>query len=474
MTDSSTPPGLPARRPPPAGPTTTTLVPTDAVRFAAAGARFPDGFVWGAATSSFQIEGARASRAESIWDRFCTQPGAILDASNGDVACGHVERIAEDVDLMSTMGLRAYRFSVSWPRVLPDGGRGQPAAAGLDVYDRLVDHLLGAGIEPYVTLYHWDLPQALEDRGGWPERATAYRFAEYADIVVSHLGDRVKHWATLNEPYCSSYFGYGSGFMAPGRSDVGAQFAAAHHLLLGHGLAMERIRERAPGAEAGIVLNFAPMYPASDDPADGAAAAAEHALFNRWFVEPIAGAGYPIDATADRWSGAELLDGDLDIIATPVDVLGVNYYCRMLIAADRQPVAPRLPVTGMGWEIYPAGLSEIMTWLHEEFGFARYLVTENGAAMDDQPDEHGFVNDQDRIEYLRAHLDEVRRLVGAGLPIDGYFAWSLLDNFEWAFGYTKRFGLIRTDYDTLERIPKASAGWYGCVAAANAVAEPTT
>ena len=428
---------------------------------------FPAGFVWGTATSSFQIEGGRAGRGDSIWDRFCEQAGTIVDGSNGDVACGHVEHAGSDIRMMSALGMGAYRFSIAWPRIIP-GGRGDHAPSGLDFYDRLVDGLLTTGIEPYVTLYHWDLPQELEDDGGWPERATAYRFAEYAEVIASHLGDRVKHWATLNEPYCSAHFGYGTGTMAPGRRDSAAEFAAAHHLLLGHGLAVDRIRDRVPDAEVGIVLNLAPAHPASTDAADIAAAAIEHARFNRWFVEPLAGVGYPIDDTGDvRWSGAEIHDGDLDIIATPIDVLGVNYYTRSLVAAGPDPVAPRVPVTAMGWEIYPQGLSEILRWLDDHFSFPRFLITENGAAMADVPDGDGYVDDRDRVEYLRAHLAEVHRLIGEGIPVAGYFAWSFLDNFEWAHGYTQRFGLVRVDYDTLRRTPKASAGWYSEVIRAN-------
>jgi beta-glucosidase len=429
--------------------------------------RFPAGFVWGAATSSFQIEGGRAGRDEGIWDRFCTIPGAILDGSNGDVACGHHEHAGTDVRLMTELGLGAYRFSISWPRVIPTG-RGDMAPAGLDFYDRLVDQLLAAGIEPYVTLYHWDLPQALEDIGGWAERATAYHFAEYADVVAAALGDRVKHWATLNEPYCSSHFGYATGYMAPGRTSVDDGFAAAHHLLLGHGLAVERLRSRMPDAEVGIVINFGPQHPASADPADAAAAAVKDALFNRWFVEPITGLGYPIDATGDvRWSGAEIHDGDLAVIAAPIDVLGVNYYTRSLVNADDTLVTPPNPVTGIGWEIYPDGLGETLRWLHDRYRFPRYLITENGAAMDDRPDATGFVDDQDRIAYLHDHLAVVHDLIADGIPIAGYFAWSLIDNFEWAWGYTQRFGLIRVDYETLERTPKASAHWYGDVATTN-------
>ena len=368
---------------------------------------FPRGFVWGAATSSFQIEGGRAGRGESIWDRFCARPGAIVDGSNGDVACGHDEHAGADVRMMSDLGLGAYRFSISWPRVLPEGV-GEVAPAGIGFYDRLVDQLLAAGITPYITLYHWDLPQALEDAGGWPERATAYHFAEYADVVAAALGDRVKHWATLNEPFCSAHFGYRTGYMAPGRASVADSFAAAHHLLLGHGLAVERLRDRVPDAEVGIVLNFTPMHPASDDPAAVAAASAKDT--RRTTAGTSSRSPAPAIRSRTRATNAgtarEIHDGDLDVIAAPIDVLGVNYYTRAIIEADEHRRRRSEPVTAMGWEVYPDGLAETMRWLHDGFGFPRYLITENGAAMPDEPDASGFVDDQDRIEYFRGHLAE--------------------------------------------------------------------
>jgi beta-glucosidase len=434
-----------------------------------AAATFPAGFVWGAATSSFQIEGARGSRGECIWDRFCARPGAILDDSNGDGACDHLHRWREDVGLLRELGLGAYRFSIAWPRILPTG-RGPVAQAGLDHYSRLIDGLLDAGITPYVTLYHWDLPQELEDAGGWPARVTAEAFADYVEIVVGHLGDRVRHWSTLNEPYCSAIVGYVQGRMAPGRRSEADGFAAAHHLLLGHGLAVERIRALAPGAEVGIVLNFAPMHPASDRTEDIAAAHREHRLHNRWFVEPVLGLGSPADTMPDAgWDGAEIRAGDLDVIAAPIDVLGVNYYTRNVVAAD--PDSRPLPanLTGSGWEIYPAGLTETLRWLHNSYAFPRYLVTENGAAMDDEPDPAGRVDDHDRIDYLRRHLHAVHDAIVEGVPVGGYFVWSLLDNFEWAMGYTSRFGIVRVDYDTFARVPKASADWYAGVARTNTV-----
>jgi beta-glucosidase len=430
-------------------------------------APFPVDFVWGTATSAYQVEGAvhADGRSESIWDRFCRRPGAIADGTTGDDACGHYERWADDVALMAELDLPAYRFSIAWPRVVPHG-RGVVNQRGLDFYDRLVDGLLAAGVEPYPTLYHWDLPQALEDRGGWPERSTAFAFAEYVEAVVGRLGDRVRHWTTLNEPHCSAHQGYVIGTMAPGRHSAADGFAAAHHLLLAHGLAVPRIRRAVPGASVGLVLNFEPAHPASAAEADVAAAALEHGRYNRWYIEPVAGLGYPADTMAALgWAGQEIHDGDLDLIAAPVDELGVNYYARQVVSADPDAPPPPLgPRTASGWEIYPDGLLELLRWLHASYRFPRYLVTENGAAMPDAPDGRGFVDDQDRIGYGRDHLVAVRHAIAEGVPVEGYFVWSLLDNFEWAFGYSHRFGLVRVDFDTLERVPKASARWFAEVA----------
>ena len=431
--------------------------------------QFPTGFRWGAATASFQIEGARTSRGECIWDRFCERPGAILDGSNGDDACDHVNRWQTDVELMRQLGLGAYRFSISWPRVLPEG-RGAVSREGLDFYSRLVDGLLEAGITPYVTLYHWDLPQVLEDEGGWPKRATAEAFADYAELVSGHLGDRVRHWTTLNEPYCSAEFGYVEGRMAPGRRSRADGFAAAHHLLLGHGLAVERIRAASPLAEVALVVNLAPTYPASDRDDDIEAAHLHHRLFNRWYVEPALGFGSPAETMPEvGWAGEEIREGDVEAIAAPIDVLGVNYYSRAVVAADPDLVLDLAPVTGCGWEIYPQGLTEILQWLHRSYEFPRYLVTENGAAMNDIADPAGRVDDVDRIDYLRSHLMAVHDAIADGVPVEGYFVWSLLDNFEWAYGYSRRFGLIRVDYDTFARTPKASADWYADVIRTNTV-----
>ena len=435
----------------------------------ASAGRFPAGFVWGAATASFQIEGARDRRGDSIWDRFCERPGAIVDGSNGDHACDHVNRWRTDVTLLGQLGLDAYRFSIAWPRVLPEG-RGVASTEGLDFYSRLVDALLEDGVTPYVTLYHWDLPQPLEDAGGWPVRSTAEAFADYAELVTRHLGDRVDHWTTLNEPYCSAEYGYAEGRMAPGRRSRADGFAAAHHLLLGHGLAVERIRAVSPSAEVALVLNLAPVYPASDHDVDVEAAQRRHRLFNRWYVEPALGFGSPAETMPEvGWPGDEIADGDLDVIAAPIDVLGVNYYTRAVVSADPELVLDLAPVTGCGWEIYPQGLTEILQWLHRSYGFSRYLVTENGAAMDDVADGDGRVDDVERIDYLRSHLMAVHDAIADGVPVEGYFVWSLLDNFEWAYGYSRRFGLVRVDYDTFERAPKASADWYAQVARTNMV-----
>ncbi|MEM9602605.1 MAG: GH1 family beta-glucosidase [Pseudomonadota bacterium] len=421
---------------------------------------FPPDFVWGTATSAYQIEGATDvnGRGESIWDRFCTVPGAIADGSDGRIACDHYHRYREDVDLIATLGFNAYRFSIAWPRVIPNG-TGPVNAKGLDFYDRLVDALLEKDIAPYATLYHWDLPQTLEDQGGWRNRDTAHAFADYTHATVARLGDRVTSWATLNEPYCAAVLGHQTGEHAPGMRFLKATFAAAHHLLLAHGLAIPVIRDQAPQADAGIVLNFTPAYPASDSDADKKATAIKDGFDNRWYVEPIAGTGYPEDTVnAMGWDQAEIQPDDLNAIAAPVDFLGVNYYTRQVISAEG-PVEPTLPVTDMGWEIHPDGLYDTLRTLHTHRRFTKLYITENGAAMPDTADDTDRVDDQDRIDYLERHLESLLRARRDGVPVEGYFGWSLLDNFEWALGYAKRFGLVRVNFDTLARTPKASALW---------------
>jgi beta-glucosidase len=439
--------------------------------------RFPEGFTWGVATASYQIEGAVAEdgRGPSIWDTFSHTPGKVFDGDTGDIACDHYHRWRDDVGLMTDLGVDAYRFSIAWPRVIPNG-RGAVNAAGLDFYDRLVDGLLAAGITPFPTLYHWDLPQALDDDGGWTARGTAEAFAEYAATVAGRLGDRVKHWVTLNEPWVVSHNGYGTGVHAPGHNDWSEARTVAHHLLLGHGLAVERIRDATPRARVGIVLNLEPQYPASSHPADLAATRLADGYWNRWYLDPLAGRGYPTDAVADAgWSQQEVRPEDLETIAAPLDFLGVNFYSRKIIRsgdltdADRPEIPPEpTETTEMGWEVYPEGMYDILLKVHTDYDFARVYITESGAAY---PDEliDGGVEDDDRIFYLQRHFTQLHRAIEAGVPVKGYFLWSLMDNFEWAYGYSKRFGLIYMDYETQQRIVKKSGEWYSRVISANGV-----
>ncbi len=440
---------------------------------------FPAAFIWGAATASYQIEGAwnEDGKGESIWDRFSHTPGKIRNGDTGDVACDHYHRWPEDVALMKDLGLRAYRFSISWPRLLPHG-QGRVSPAGVDFYNRLVDGLLEAGIEPFVTLYHWDLPQALQDRGGWPARPTAEAFVEYADLASRSLGDRVKHWITLNEPYVSAFVGYLEGRHAPGHSDLSEALATAHHLLIAHGWSVPVIRRNCRGAEVGITLNLHPLIPASPSAADRAAAWQRDGVVNRWFLDPIAARGYPADIVQHHGRTMGFVKGDdLRAIAVPVDFLGVNYYTRIVARSTAVPEEENEPravflnphPTEMGWEVYPEGLYDLLMRLHFDYRFPALYVTENGAAYGDRVGDDGQVQDRLRIEYLKAHLMAAARAIAAGVPLRGYFAWSLMDNFEWAHGYSKRFGLIYVDYPSQRRIPKASARWYRRVIAANAV-----
>ncbi|NNC93713.1 MAG: beta-glucosidase [Acidimicrobiia bacterium] len=439
--------------------------------------RFPNRFTWGVATASYQIEGAvdEGGRGPSIWDTFSHTPGKVHQGDTGDIACDHYHRWQEDIGLMVDLGVDAYRFSIAWPRVLP-GGRGPLNAAGLDFYDRLVDGLLAAGITPFPTLYHWDLPQALDDEGGWTVRSTAEAFAEYAAAVVDRLGDRVGHWLTVNEPWVVSHNGYGTGEHAPGHRDWSEAWSVAHHLLLGHGWAVERIREAAPDARIGIVLNLEPQYPASSHPADIAATRLADGYWNRWFLDPLAGRGYPTEAVADAgWSQQEVRPGDLEAIAAPLDFLGVNFYSRQVIRSagltdEERPGTPPSPleVTEMGWEVYPEGLYDILMKVHSDYGFPLIYITESGAAYPDVLID-GRVEDDDRISYLHRHLSQLHRAIDAGVPVQGYFLWSLMDNFEWARGYSKRFGIAYVDYPTQERIVKKSGEWYSRVIAGNGV-----
>jgi beta-glucosidase len=428
--------------------------------------RFPDGFAWGAATASYQIEGAADAdgRRESIWDRFSHTPGRVTGGDTGDVACDHYHRFREDVALMADLGLNAYRFSVSWPRVIP-AGVGPVNEPGLDFYERLVDELLARGIEPLATLYHWDLPQALEDAGGWPARSTAEAFAAYAGVVSRRLGDRVDRIATLNEPFIVSDHGYRTGEHAPGRTEPRAALAAAHHLLLGHGLAARAIRAEAPRALVGIALNLEPKHPASPHPLDLEAAAIAHDQLNRWFLDPIVGRGYPDHgARAWEWDRGEILDGDLAVVAEPIDFLGVNYYSRSLVRSPllspaTTPTEPER--TGMGWEVYPDGLVECLEFVASRTGDLPIYVTENGAAY--PLDQRDPTRDPERVRFLHRHLAAALTALERGVSLRGYFVWSLLDNFEWAHGYGPRFGIVHVDYETLERRVKDSGRFWASV-----------
>ena len=427
----------------------------------------PAGFAWGAATAAYQIEGAATAdgRGESIWDRFSHTPGRVLGGQTGDMACDHYHRYRADVAILAELGLTAYRFSVSWPRVLPDG-TGDVNEAGLDFYDRLVDELLAHGIAPHLTLYHWDLPQWLEDAGGWPARATALAFADYATLVAGRLGDRVGHIATLNEPHIVSDHGYRVGVHAPGRRDPAAALAATHHLLVAHGLGTQAIRAAAPRATTGIVLNIEPKHPASGHPLDLEAAAIAHDQTNRWFLDPITGRDYPEDgARAWKWQREETLPGDMELIAAPIDFLGVNYYSRRIVRSPLLPAA-EVPLdretTGLGWEVYPAGLTEALEFVVSRTGPLPLYVCENGAAYPLDPVDP--TRDPARVEFLRRHLQAALEAIEHGVPLQGYFVWSLLDNFEWALGYEPRFGIVHVDYETFERRVRDSGRFWGAMA----------
>jgi beta-glucosidase len=428
---------------------------------------FPPDFVWGAATAAYQVEGAAGEdgRGESIWDRFSATPGKTVNGDTGAVACDSYHRHAEDLRLIRELGLDAFRFSISWPRIIPDG-QGRVNQAGLDHYDRLVDELLALGVEPYVTLYHWDLPQALEDRGGWPARDTVEAFAEYAEAVALRLGDRVGNWITQNEPWVVAWLGYGLGEHAPGRASDADALAAAHHVLLGHGRAAEVLRLHAPAARVGVTIDLYPMHPLTGSDDDLEAARLSDGSRNRWFLEPLLGRGYPSDML-ERYERIlpPIEDEDLRVIAAPLDFLGVNYYSRTVVRAGPDGNPPvtvdvdGVERTAMGWEVYPDGLQEILLRLHREYELPDVYITENGAAYADAR-ANGTVSDPARISYVRRHLEALREAIAEGVPVRGYFLWSLLDNFEWAFGFSKRFGIVYVDFETLERVPKDSFLWY--------------
>jgi len=472
--------------------TATTPAPTTGAL--AAARPIPPQLLLGVATAAYQIEGAAAEggRTPSIWDAFSRVPGAVIDGHTGDVACDHYHRMPQDVALMRELGLQSYRFSIAWPRIQATGS-GPANDRGLGFYSRLVDGLLARGITPIATLYHWDLPQALQEAGGWPARDTALRFADYAADVHAALGDRIQHWTTLNEPWCSAFLGYLSGEHAPGEQNPQRALDAAHHLLLGHGLATQRLRSLDASLDLGITLNMTVADPVDPhDPADLDAARRIDAQHNRLFLDPIFRGAYPADLVDDlaaRGLHLPVQEGDLAAIATPIDALGVNYYHGDAVSAhppadapitsaapsERPKLSPfpagdgifthprGLPVTAMGWEVQPEGLTRLLLRVDEEYarpaGVVLY-VTENGAAYTDAPDAEGVVDDAERAEFLRLHVDAVVDAIDAGVDVRGYFYWSLLDNFEWNSGYTKRFGLFHVDYASQERLAKDSAHWY--------------
>lgn len=442
---------------------------------AAAISPFPPDFLWGAATSAYQIEGAvhEDGRAPSVWDHFAATPGATYQGQTGEVAADHYHRIAEDVALMAQLNLNAYRFSLSWPRILPQG-TGAVNERGLDFYDRLVDHLLARNIRPIATLYHWDLPMTLQDRGGWLSRDTAYAFADYAEAVARRLGDRIDLWLTHNEPWCTAYLGYALGIHAPGLRDKQLAANVGHHVLLSHGLAVPRLRTHLSSqAQVGIAVDFYPVYAADNRPETLYAVKQADTFRNRWFLDPLFRGRYPDDLfTAMGVLPPAIQDDDFSVISTPIDFLGVNYYSRMLVRGrtdaaeasnDSYETIGHISgssYTEMGWEVFPAGLANILIRIHREYAPKAMIVTESGAAFNDVWDGNNSVHDQKRIDYLQEHIQTVARVVEQGVPVKGYIVWSLLDNFEWAEGYCKRFGLVYVDYPTQRRIIKDSGLWY--------------
>ncbi len=443
--------------------------------------QLPEGFLWGAATAAYQIEGAvnEGGKGVSIWDTFSHTQGKTWHGDTGDIACDHYHRTAEDIALMRELGLQAYRFSIAWPRVLPNG-TGLVNAPGVDFYDKLVDDLLAAGIEPFVTLYHWDLPQALQDAGGWANRATIDAFTNYADVVTRRLGDRVKYWITHNEPAVVAWDGHMVGLHAPGVTDVQTMVSVGHHLLVSHGAAVPVIRANSgPGAQVGITLSFVTTYAASESEADIAAAAWHDEGSNRWYLDPLYRGRYP-QAAVQRYErrGAILpiRDGDMATIAVHTDFLGVNNYFRAVVKAgalgdgsdDQWVRNPDAIYTTMGWEVFPDAFRVLLVRLQQDYQLQRMYITENGAAFEDTVSADGHIHDELRTAYLREYLRAMRQAVAAGAPVKGYFVWSLLDNFEWARGFSQRFGVVYVDFATQRRIIKDSGYWYARAIKSNA------
>ena len=426
--------------------------------------RFPSTFVLGVGTSAYQIEGAATAdgRGPSIWDDFCRLPGAIADGTSGETACDHYHRLESDLDLMQRLGVPAYRFSISWPRVRPDGGPGNNER-GLAFYDRLVDGLLSRRIQPFATLYHWDLPSRLQrESGGWADRSTAEAFADYAGMMAARLGDRVKSFTTHNEPWVTATLGHETGVFAPGIRSRATAMQVSHHCLLSHGLATQAVRAARADASVGIALNLSPVYPASDAPEDVLQATRDDGLLVRWYLDALLLGRYPADVLAYVGVDApRLRSGDARIIAQPLDFVGINYYNPMFSGAARRwvPVRQGAPVTAMGWEVSPADLTRLLLRLHRDYRLPPLYIAENGAAYEDRL-VNGEVDDEPRRAYLESHLHAVADAIDQGVDLRGYFVWSLLDNFEWSHGCAKRFGIVHVDYATLERRPKRSALWY--------------
>ncbi len=431
---------------------------------------FPKDFLWGAATASYQIEGAsrQDGRGDCIWTRFSHTPGKVMNGDTGDVATDHYHRYVEDVALMRELGLQAYRFSISWPRVIPNG-TGATNPAGLDFYDRLVDELLKANIIPTATLYHWDLPQALQNRGGWLNREILGWFADYTDLMTRRLGDRVKNWITINEPFVAAFIGYAFAAHAPGYSDPRAGLLASHHMLLSHGAAMQVIRQNVPNSLAGITLNVSWVDPATPNEANIQAARRHDGFVNRWFIDPVFKGEYPADML--QLYGKALDDIDVTEIkqaAVPQDFLGINYYTRNVIKDDpnghylkTHEIKPQgAGYTQMGWELSPGSLTQMLVRLYQEYAPKALWITENGAAYPDPDPVNGMVADPERTDYLQTHIAAVEAAIQQGSPVTAYFVWSLLDNFEWAYGYDRRFGIIHVDFNTLKRTMKQSGLWY--------------